>query len=118
MPTKFKTGTKKATLLKRECCVVTGRYEGMLSSTIQILRAIRKCYPFNSRSGWLKGPNYIQYSISTPVGQAVACAPVKQRARVRSPVGTGFVGEETLGPQGPRISFGRHNHPFIFALLE
>ena len=23
-----------------------------------------------------------------------------------------------LGPQGPRLSFGRHNHPFIFALLE
>ena len=27
------------------------------------------------------------------VGQAVACAPVTQQARVRSPVGTGFLGE-------------------------
>ena len=41
--------------------------------------------------------------------------------------GWGFLGvflhvqgkcQEVLGPQGPRISFGRHNHPFIFALLE
>ena len=30
---------------------------------------------------------------STTVGQAVACAPVAQRARVRSPVGTSFLGE-------------------------
>ena len=49
---------------------------------------------------------------------------------IRSPVGTSFLGEvfgvfltckknqEALGPQGPRISFGPHNHPFIFALLE
>ena len=34
---------------------------------------------------------------STAVGQAVACAPVTQRARVRSPVGTGFLGEVFLG---------------------
>ena len=47
------------------------------------------------------------------------------------PVGTGFLGElffgiflhlsdkcqVTLGPQGPRISFGRRNHHSIFALL-
>ena len=60
----------------------------------------------------------------TAVGQAVACAPFTQRARVRSPVGTGFLGEvffavfphlsdncrETLGPLGPQISFGRHYH--------
>ena len=26
--------------------------------------------------------------------------------------------QEALDPQGPRISFGRHNHSFIFALLE
>ena len=30
---------------------------------------------------------------STAVGQAVACAPITQRARVRSPVGTSFLGE-------------------------
>ena len=30
---------------------------------------------------------------STAVGQAVACALVTQRARVRSPVGTSFLGE-------------------------
>ena len=30
---------------------------------------------------------------STAVGQVVACAPVTQRARVRSPVGTSFLGE-------------------------
>ena len=62
--------------------------------------------------------------MSTAVGQVVACAPVMQRARVRSPVGTSFLGEvflgvfprlkdkcrEALGPQGPRISFGHHYH--------
>ena len=30
---------------------------------------------------------------STAVGQLVVCAPVTQRARVRSPVGTSFLGE-------------------------
>ena len=67
---------------------------------------------------------------STAVEQVVAYALVTQRARVRSPVGTGFLGEvfsgffltcktcqETLGPQGPRISFGRRHHHSIFALL-
>ena len=34
---------------------------------------------------------------STAVAQAVACAPVKQRARVRFPVGTGFLGEIFFG---------------------
>ena len=53
---------------------------------------------------------------------------VMQRTRIRSSVGTSFLGgvfshlydqcQEALGPQSPRISFGRHNHPFIFALLE
>ena len=52
---------------------------------------------------------------STAVGQAAACAPVTQRVRVRSPVGTGFLGEvfsgfflllkdkcrEALGPKVP-----------------
>ena len=67
----------------------------------------------------------------TAMEQAVACAPVTQRTRVLSPVRTSFLGEvfsgffltcktcqEALGPQGPRIKFGRHNHPFIFTLLE
>ena len=68
----------------------------------------------------------------TGVEQAVACAPVTQRARVQSPVGKSFLSavfigvfphlkgkcQEALGPQVPRISFGHHNHPFIFALLE
>ena len=66
------------------------------------------------------------WKLSTAV---VACALVTQRAQVRFPVGTGFLGEvfrgfsapvrrqETLGPQGPRISFGRRNHHSIFALL-
>ena len=31
--------------------------------------------------------------VSTDVEQAVACAPVTQQARVRSPVGTSFLGE-------------------------
>ena len=58
------------------------------------------------------------------VGQVVACAPVTQRARVGSPVGTSFLGEVFFGdfpssvrqmlgsfrPQGPRISFGHHYH--------
>ena len=68
---------------------------------------------------------------STVVEQVIACALVTQRAWIRSPVGTGFLGEvfsgffltcktcqETFGPQGPRISFGRRNHHSIFALLE
>ena len=33
----------------------------------------------------------------TAVGQAVACAPVTQRARVRSPVGTCFLGKVFFG---------------------
>ena len=53
-----------------------------------------KCHPFNSRRGRLKGPIYIQ---STAVEQVVACALVTQRARVRSPVGTGFLGEVFFG---------------------
>ena len=32
-------------------------------------------------------------TVSTAVSQAAACAPVTQRARVRFPVGTGFLGE-------------------------
>ena len=31
--------------------------------------------------------------MTTAVGQVVACVPVMQRARVRSPVGTSFLGE-------------------------
>ena len=67
---------------------------------------------------------------STAVEQVVARALVTQRARVRSPVGTGFLGEVFSGfsspvrqmsgnfrPQGPRISFGRRNHHSIFAML-
>ena len=38
---------------------------------------------------------------STAVGQAVACAPVTQRARVRFPVGTGFLGEVFSGFSSP-----------------
>ena len=34
---------------------------------------------------------------STAVGQSVACAPVAQRARGRSPVGTSFLGEVFSG---------------------
>ena len=62
--------------------------------------------------------------LSTTVGQAVVCMPVTQRARVRSLIGTSFLGEvffwdfsspvrEMSGsfrPQGPRISFGHHYH--------
>ena len=33
----------------------------------------------------------------TTVEQVVACAPVTQRARVRTPVGTGFLGEVSFG---------------------
>ena len=38
---------------------------------------------------------------STAVEQAVACAPVTQRARVRSPVGTSFLGEVFQGFSSP-----------------
>ena len=70
------------------------------------------------------GLNEIGNELSTAVEQAAACALVTQRARVRSPVGTSFLDEvfphlqdecqEALGPQGPRTSFGHHNHPSSF----
>ena len=42
--------------------------------------------------------NYeVLYHKITAVGQAVACASLTQRARVRSPVGTGFLGEVFSG---------------------
>ena len=41
---------------------------------------------------------YDQIKASTAVGQAVACAPVTQEARVRSPVGTSFLGEVFSSP--------------------
>ena len=69
---------------------------------------------------------------STAVEQAVACESVQQRARIRCPIGASFLGEvyirdfphlydkcrEASGSQGPRISFGRHNHSLIFTLFE
>ena len=71
------------------------------------------------RSGMF--PDMSSFAKLNYVGQAAACMPVTQQARVRSPVETGFLGEvfsgffltcktyqEALGPQGPRISFG-HN---------
>ena len=66
---------------------------------------------------------FLVYVESTAVGLVVACAPVMQRARVRSPVGTSFLGEVFSGfsspvrqmsgsfrPQGPRISLGHNCH--------
>ena len=68
---------------------------------------------------------------SPAMGQVVACAPVTQRARVRSPVGTSFLGDVfsaffltcktnvgKLQAYKSRMSFSHHNHPFMFALLE
>ena len=62
---------------------------------------------------------YIQISIPyDAVEQAVACAPVTQRARVQSPVEAIFLGEVFSGfilisktnvRKVSRISFGRHN---------
>ena len=67
----------------------------------------------------------LKYIVWSPplVGQAEACAHAMQGARVRSQVGTGFMGEVFRGlslpvrqmsgnfrPQGPRISFGHHYH--------
>ena len=69
--------------------------------------------------------------ITIAVEQAVVWVLVMQWARVWSSVGTSFLREVSsgtfltyktksgrLGLQGPRISFGRHNHPSIFTLLE
>ena len=89
---------------------------------------------FRYNNEWINGKQLIKVLISrksSAVEQVVACALVTQRARVRSSVGTGFLGEvffgvfphlsdkcqEPLGPQGPRISFGRRIHHSIFALL-
>ena len=66
-------------------------------------------------------PQIDKLNYSATVKQAVACAPVTRRARGRSPVGTSFLGglfsefiltcktecQETLGPEGLRISFGQ-----------
>ena len=45
--------------------------------------------------------HYVYFISSTAVGQAVACALVTQRARVRYPVGTGFLGEVLSGFSSP-----------------
>ena len=67
--------------------------------------------------------------LSTAVEQVAACALVTQRARVRSPVGTNFLGEDFFGVfsspvrqmsgnfRPTRSPFGRRNHHSIFALL-
>ena len=67
----------------------------------------------------------------TAVEQAVACASVTQRARVRSSIGTSFLGEisrvfsspvrqmsGSFSPMVPRISFGHHNHPLSWAARQ
>ena len=66
------------------------------------------------RSMW---NSVVEESESNFVEQAVACAPVMQRAQVRSPVGTSFLGEiGALAPHGLRISFGHHNHQYSFIM--
>ena len=56
----------------------------------------------------------VQY-ISTAEEQVVACAPVTQRARVRSPVGTGFLGEVFFGVffSPVRQISGNFRHPKV-----
>ena len=66
----------------------------------------------------------LTYLLSTSMEQAVACTPDMQWARVQSLVGISFLGEVfsgffltcqgALGPHGPRISFGHHNHQYSF----
>ena len=58
----------------------------------------RKHTHFQFKVHWF--PKYCLVNInmqSTAVAQVVACALVTQRARVRSPVGTGFLGEVFSG---------------------
>ena len=85
--------------------------------------------PYNAAGNYNSFNLYLlTFNLSTAVEQEVACAPVTQRARVRSPVGTSFLAgvfphlqdkfQEALGPQGPRISFGIHTHPSIITLFE
>ena len=52
----------------------------------------------NKKKKWFLtiAPPYISFE-STAVGQAAACASVTQRARVRSPAGTSFLGEVFSG---------------------
>ena len=79
-----------------------------------------------------KGFFLLFYLPSTAVEQVVACALVTQRDRVRSPVGTGFLGEVFRGfsspvrqmignfrpPRSPNIIWpSRRDHHSIFALL-
>ena len=51
----------------------------------------------------------IEYAVSSAMVQAVACAPVTQRARVRSPVEKGFLGEVCFRgfPSPVRLTSGR-----------
>ena len=46
---------------------------------------------------------YPAHQESTAVGQAAACAPATQRALVRSPVGTSFLGEVFFGVLGSAV---------------
>ena len=52
---------------------------------------------FTTLFGWMIQINILLCLSSTTVEQVVACALVTQRARVRSPVGTGFLGEVFSG---------------------
>ena len=62
--------------------VVNGSETGYVSLGVPL---VYLCHKFNSTI------------TPTAEGQAVACAPVTQRAQVRSPVGTSFLGEFFFG---------------------
>ena len=60
-------------------------------------RVISCTHNGNKDHRWPRGNVVASQYGSTAVGQAVACAPVTQRARVRSPVVTSFLGEVFSG---------------------
>ena len=63
-----------------------------LTPTVRFLYWSFRCQLFNGFMYYV-----LIHRTSTAVGQVVACAPVTQRVRVRSPVGTGLLGEVFLG---------------------
>ena len=61
---------------------------------------------------WMEASRFSLSKESTAVDQVVACAPVTQRARVRSPVGTTFLGEVFRDFSSPvRQMSGRFRSP-------
>ena len=58
---------------------------------VHVMCSLYRIYPQHGNSTAHANCGFWVLLMSTAVGQAVACVPVSQRARVRSPVGTSFL---------------------------